>query len=100
MERAAGRGAGRKSVPLVHATGSMTIGVLRAGMPSSSLARSSSLKIAVTHDVPRPRARRATQKLQAAWITESNRPGLPLPSCRPMIVTKTRAGTSARCAAR
>jgi hypothetical protein len=69
-------------------------------MPSSSFTLVSSPKTAVTQDEPRPRARRATQKLHAAWMTESNRPGRPLPSCRPMIVTMTSAGTSARCAAR
>ena len=54
----------------------------------------------MVHDVPRPRARSATQKLHTDWITESNRPGRPLPSWTPMIVGMTIAGTSARCSAR
>ena len=54
----------------------------------------------MTHVVPRPLARKARQKLHAAWMIESNKPGRPLPSWRPMIVGMTIAGTSARCSAR
>ena len=100
IARAGCRGARWKSVPFVHATGSSTISVMSAGMPRISFTRASSCSAAVTHVVPRPRARSARQKLQAAWITESNRPGRPLPSWRPMIVGMTIAGTSARCSAR
>ena len=73
---------------------------MSSGMPRISLTRASSCNAAVTHVVPRPRARSARQKLHAAWITESNRPGRPLPSWRPWIVGMTIAGTSARCSAR
>ena len=65
---------------------------MSAGMPRISLTAASSWRAAVTHVVPRPLARSARQKLHAAWITESNRPGRPLPSWRPMIVGMTIAG--------
>ena len=73
---------------------------MSSGMRRISLTFAVSCSAAVTHVVPSPRARRARQKLQAAWITESNRPGRPLPSWRPMTVGMTMAGTSARCSAR
>ena len=56
--------------------------------------------MAVVHAVPSPRARVATQKLHTDWMTESNRPGRPLPSWTPMMVGITITGTSARCSAR
>ena len=71
-----------------------------SGMRRISLTFAVSCSAAVTQVVPSPRARRARQKLQAAWMTESNRPGRPLPSWRPMTVGMTMAGTSARCSAR
>ena len=40
------------------------------------------------------------QKLQALWITESKRPGDPLPSWRPTMVGMTITGTSAKCSAK
>ena len=98
--RAGGRGAGEKSVPFVQATGNIAISVMFSGMSRSSLTLSWSASAAVTQAVPRPRARNATQKLQPDWMTESNRPGRPLPSWRPMMVGITMAGTSARCSAR
>ena len=96
ISRAGNRGARLKSVPLVQATGSITISVMWAGMPRISLIRASSCSAAVTHVEPRPRARRARQKLHAACRTESNRPGRLPPSWRPMMVGMTMAGTSAR----
>ena len=89
-----------KSVPLVQATGSMTISVTWSGMSRISLTFASCSNTAVIQVVPSPRARSARQKLHAAWMTESNRPGRPLPSWRPMMVGTTMAGTSARCSAR
>ena len=56
-----------------------------SGMPRISLTFAVSCSAAVTQVVPSPRARSARQKLHAAWMTESNRPGRPLPSWRPMI---------------
>ena len=87
-------------MPFVQATGSITISVMWSGIARISLTLASSCNAAVIHVVPRPRARSARQKLHAAWMTESNRPGRPLPSWRPMIVGTTMAGTSARCSAR
>ena len=87
-------------MPFVHATGNSTISVMWPGIPRISFTLASSSRAAVTHVVPRPLARNARQKLHAAWMTESNKPGRPLPSWRPMIVGMTIAGTSARCSAR
>ena len=54
----------------------------------------------MVQDEPSPLDLSARQKLQADWITESNNPGLPLPSCSPQIVAITSTGTRSKLAAR
>jgi hypothetical protein len=100
ISRAGYRGARWNVVPVNQATGIIAICVLPSGTPSRSRNSSRLPRMAVVHAVPRPRARSATQKLHTDWMTESNSPGRPLPSCTPTIVGITIAGTSARCSAR
>jgi hypothetical protein len=82
---------GLKSVPRGHATGSSTSWDTHAGIPSSSATSAARPRWMVVQADPRPRARSARQKLQAACSPESNRPGRPLQSCVPQMVTRTRA---------
>ena len=78
----------------------MAISVISSGMPSSSFNSGALARTAVVHAVPNPLARRATQKLHPLWMTESNKPGAPLPSWRPTMVGMTITGTSAKCSTR
>src|SRR5438045_3776625 len=61
-------------------------------MPKRSATSRALARWRVVQAEPRPRDRSARQKLQAAWITESNRPRRPLPSWVPQIVGMTMAG--------
>jgi hypothetical protein len=70
------------------------VGVITIGTVALGLIRCSFRTGAVTHVVPSPRARRARQKLHAAWMTESNRLGRPLLSWWPRMEGITIAGAS------
>ena len=50
----------------------------------------------MVHEDLRPRDRRARQKLHAAWISESNKPGVPLASGIPHTAPMKSTGTLSR----
>src|SRR3984957_1100896 len=68
---AGGRAAGRKSVPIVYATGNSAACVTVAGIPSSSATSRSLAKCIVVQTDPRPRDRSASRKLQPAGMIDA-----------------------------
>src|ERR1700720_3778486 len=68
---AGGREAGRKSLPIVYATGNSAACVTVAGIPSNSATSCSLAKCIVVQTDPRPRDRRASKKLQPAGMIDA-----------------------------
>src|ERR1700730_1476074 len=68
---AGGREAGRKSLPIVYATGNSAACVTVAGIPSKSPTSRSLARCIVVQTDPNPRERRASRKLQPAGMIDA-----------------------------
>src|SRR5690606_36200920 len=97
------RAPGLKSVPIVWATGMRAPCITLSGRPSSSAAACSWIRWSVVQQVPRPRDRAASMKLQVAGRSEPQMAAwraIGPPSVRPWITGITCTGTSPMCSAR